>query len=243
MRRTFAILLAAGVLIAYDSWVLLFLSPHPQPLAGYLSELAAVDQPHSWVFRTGDVIAGTLMILIAVLGARGWERRFGRFSVWVSAAIGLTGLATIADALAALPCTQTFDSACSAEYAANPLRPDFLLHTIASSIVALAALSSMVLALIALRRRGRAGTPYGITVAVALGLLLAANLSSVIIEAVWRSGQGYVQAIAVLIVGGWAAHLGHAAVTDRGARSPETARSPGGRGIARQGRNEVGDVG
>ncbi|RAE29354.1 DUF998 domain-containing protein, partial [Burkholderia multivorans] len=45
MRRIFAILLAAGVLITYDSWVLLFLSPHPQPLSGYLSELAAMDQP------------------------------------------------------------------------------------------------------------------------------------------------------------------------------------------------------
>ncbi|RAG62272.1 hypothetical protein DN536_38190, partial [Burkholderia multivorans] len=59
MRRIFAILLAAGVLITYDSWVLLFLSPHPQPLSGYLSELAAMDQPASWVFRSGDAIAGT----------------------------------------------------------------------------------------------------------------------------------------------------------------------------------------
>ena len=232
MRRIFAILLAAGVLITYDSWVLLFLSPHPQPLAGYLSELAATDQPASWVFRTGDAVAGTLMLVIAVLGLRGWRSRFGRASAPLAAAIAVTGLATIGDSVAALPCTQTFDPACYAEYTANPLRADFLLHTIASTIVALAALASMVIAVVALRRRGRLGTPYGRGVVGMLVLLLVANLASVVIEAVWRSGQGYVQAIAVLIIAAWSAHLGYVAVVGRG----EARRSP-------EERSEVSDAG
>ncbi|MBE8145971.1 bifunctional lysylphosphatidylglycerol synthetase/lysine--tRNA ligase LysX [Brevibacterium casei] len=100
----------------------LFLSPHPRPLSGYLSELAAMDQPASWVFRGGDAIAGTLMVLIAVLGVRGWRSRFGRATVPLAIAIGLTGLATIGDAIAALPCTQTFDPVCYAEYTANRAR-------------------------------------------------------------------------------------------------------------------------
>ncbi|MCM1013629.1 DUF998 domain-containing protein [Brevibacterium sp. XM4083] len=215
MRRT-AVLLAAAVLLSYDSWVLLALSPQPYPLAGYVSELAAADQPYSWVFRTGDAIAGALMVLIAGLGVRGWRTRFGRLSVWVAVAVAITGLGTIGDAIAALPCAQSFDDACYAEYTANPLRPDFLLHAIASSLVALGALASMLLAFLALRRQGRVRTAYARGVVIMLAALLVTNVSSVVIEMLWRTGQGYVQAVAVLIIAAWAAHLGWAAVIDRG---------------------------
>ena len=217
MRRTFAILLAAGVLLSYDSWVLLFLSPYPFPLTGYVSELAAADQPYSWLFRSGDALAGSLMVLIAILGVRGWRPRFGRAAMPLAVAIGVAGLATIGDSIAALPCTQTFDPVCYAEYTANPLRPDFLLHAIAYSIVAIGAMASLVIAVIALRRRGSLGTAYGRGVLAVLGVLIVANIGSVIIEMTWRAGQGYIHALGVLVLAAWAAHLGFIAVMDRGA--------------------------
>lgn len=230
MRRTLAVLLAAAVLLSYDSWVLLALSPQPYPLAGYVSELAAADQPYSWVFRTGDAIAGTLMVLIAGLGVRGWRARFGRMSVWVAVAVAVTGLGTIGDSIAALPCAQSFDDVCYAEYTANPLRPDFLLHTIASSLVAFGAMASMVLAYLALRRQGRGRTLYARGVVIMLAALFATNVSSVVIETLWRTGQGYVQAIAVLLIAAWAAHLGYVAVIDRGTAGQKGAEAVAGEG-------------
>ncbi|WP_309133073.1 DUF998 domain-containing protein [Brevibacterium sp.] len=213
MRRTIGILLAAGVVIAYDTWVLLFLSPHPRPLSGYLSELAAADQPYDWVFRGGDMTAGALMILIACLGWTGWRSCLGRLSPAVAAALALTGLATICDAAAAMPCAESFDDACHAAHQADPLQPGFLIHTVTSTVVVCSALATMVLVHLALRRRGGRHTVHARWVVVIAAVLLASNLASWLIEMLWRSGQGYVQVVGVIIIAGWVSLLGYSAVT------------------------------
>lgn len=190
--------MAAVIVVSYNTWVFAFVNPHPAPLSGYLSELAAAGQPHAWFFRLGDVVAGILMIVTALLGSRRWRARFGGFAIWMALAVAAAGVGTIADTVAHMPCAPTLDAACRTLYPAAPSGPGFTLHTATSAVVFIGVLSSLALAGLA-RRSGRCFAVGG--------LVLALSAGSLLIEVTLGSGQGYVQAIQVLLVSVWVARL------------------------------------
>lgn len=210
--------LPAAVVIFYNTWALAFLSPYPDPLAGYISELAADDQPVAWVFRGGDAISGVLMIIVASRGISGWRPQLRAWRWGVVAGIMLAGFATIADVVWNMPCSPSFDDACFAAENSGALHPEFLAHTITSTVVTVAVSASMIAAAIP----GRAARRWMPIVLVALIVLTSAVSGA--IEELLRSGQGYAQVGQILIVSGW---IGWLAVDAGRVRAGEPAFSAG----------------
>lgn len=140
--------LIAGVIIviSYNSWLFAFVNPHPAPLSGYLSELAAAGQPFNWLFRSGDVVAGILFVAVAILGSRRWVRGFGRVAPWLALAVATAGGGTIADTIAHMPCAPTLDAGCRLLFPEAPSGNGFTAHTLTSTVVSLGFLASFVLA-------------------------------------------------------------------------------------------------
>ncbi|MEY9258944.1 putative membrane protein [Brevibacterium epidermidis] len=193
--------LVAGVVIVvcYNSWLFAFVNPHPAPLSGYLSELAAAGQPYHWLFRSGDVVAGVLFVAVAVLGKHRWARRFGRAAPWLALAVATAGLGTIADTIAHMPCAPTLDAGCRLLYPQAPSGPGFTLHTLTSTVVSLGFLASFVLAAWGSGRPRRYLALGGIAAVLSLG--------SWVVETTAGTGEGYVQAIQVLLVSLWIGRL------------------------------------
>ena len=189
--------LAVAVIVFYNTWTLAFLSPYTDPLAGYISELAADNQPAAWVFRGGDLISGMLMVLIACRTLSGSRVQVRDWRWVVAAGTALTGIGTIADVIWNMPCSPSFDDACRAAADSGALEPEFLAHTITSSVVTVAVCASMIAA--AIPSRGpRRWVPVILTV-----LIVLSSAVSGAIEELMRSGQGYVQISQILIVSGW----------------------------------------
>ncbi|WP_167202346.1 DUF998 domain-containing protein [Actinomyces respiraculi] len=174
MRR----LLAAGVLLAYNTWVLgpLLWSGDVPP--GYLSELAADDQPWQWVFRGGDLITGALLLAIAALGVRGWRAWLGDWSTAVALALAACGVGTVADALGNMPCAPTTNAMCQ-----DTTTVSGLVHTIASGTVGAGFLMAVGLLVLGLRDRG-APHPQLRTALVgagALGIVDVVTLTAIVL--------------------------------------------------------------
>jgi len=100
--------------VTYNSWLAWRLNGDPRALCGYLSELAAQDQPYQWLFRLGDLLAAAVFAVIAVLGRRGWGRWIGPRAAQVSAALLVVAAGTVVDALFNLPCAESRDAVCAA---------------------------------------------------------------------------------------------------------------------------------
>ena len=125
-------MIAGGVL--YTSWVLQLLLPSSlSPWTSFASELAASGQPHAWVYRCGDLAAGSLFVLAGLAGLRqrpgaGW-RRTG--ILWLMVVFGL---ATVIDALCPMSCVTTIDAACSARELAGDVPLTHLVHNATSAV-------------------------------------------------------------------------------------------------------------
>jgi hypothetical protein len=222
------------VVVGYNTWLLAFLNPYDAPLSGFISELAAVDQPWSWVFRTGDGLAGLLLLLVAGLGRTRWQSRYGAHAGWVAAALAVAGAATIVDVLVApMACAPTFDADCRALYEADWLGPGFALHTIASVVVPAGVVGSLVFAGLGSRGRGHRGGRY--VALVALSLVL--GLGTWAIEVTLDAGQGYLQAVQVVLFSLWFGALAVFAASGSGtAAGAGTSRPPGPGGTTGTGR-------
>lgn len=111
--------LGAAILVAYNNWLAWRLNGSPDALRGYLSELAASDQPYYWFFRTFDLASAALFCVIALLGQRRWEAWLGRWTRWAAAALTLVGVATALDVVFAMPCSESRDPSCHLVGTAN----------------------------------------------------------------------------------------------------------------------------
>ncbi|WP_181274694.1 DUF998 domain-containing protein [Brevibacterium oceani] len=199
VRPHWPLVAAVVIVVCYNSWLFAFVNPHPASLSGYLSELAAAGQPYHWLFRSGDILAGVLFIAVAVLGSRRWGRRFGRASPWLALAVATAGLGTLADTIVHMPCAPTLDASCRLLFPQAPSGPGFTLHTLTSTMVSLGFLASFVCAAWGSGRPRRYLTLGGIVLVLTLG--------SWVVETTVGTGEGYVQAIQVLLVSLWAARL------------------------------------
>lgn len=164
-----ALALVAG--LPYNSWALgWWLSQFEHPFTGFVSELAAADQPNAWVFRAADIVVGVALLLIAALGWRAWRGWLGPTSRWLAGALALVGAGTIVDAVFNMPCAATHDPVCRAAELENPLDAAHAVHTVASVVVSVglvAALAAVAWGCWRLGRRSEALIAAGLLMVVA----------------------------------------------------------------------------
>lgn len=207
-RRRLALGGVAGLVgaVAYDSFLLARpLGSTLDPVNSYVSELGVRTQPASAVFRAGDVLAGLLIALLALVLRDGlprdWRREAGR------AALVVAGAASVFDGLHPMGCAPSISVAC------RPHR-DFIIgllaqlreaHTVSGVVGVVAAVASMLVLGSLLREiprwryLGDIGQLTGLAV-IALGLLeLPLSLAN--------HWVGLVERIYVLWVSGWFAAL------------------------------------
>jgi Protein of unknown function (DUF998) len=191
VTRRWPVAALGAAAVSYSTWVLgPVLNPAIDASATVASELAATDQPWSWVFRSGDVMTGVLALAAGVflaIPARGWAR-----VAWIGAAI--FGLSTILDAgLTPLSCAPSVDPGCtvlgSGGLSAEIGEP----HSFTSSFAVAGAMASLV----ALTLRLRRPAPRFALVGAALAALAIATslvtLTQIISESdtegLWQRGQ------------------------------------------------------
>ncbi|MFI6295522.1 alpha/beta fold hydrolase [Nonomuraea sp. NPDC050790] len=200
--------------VVYSAWVPGQLAnPAVSAAEGYLSELAARDQPWSPLFRVADILAG----LAVVIGVALAPRAPAEWGGWLATA--LFGAFTIADGAFPLDCAVVSDPACER----GPLSLSHHLHTVTSTLAAVAALASMVE--LARSWRTRAAVVLAGAYALASLLTLVAVTAAHLI--------GVAQRIQVAVIALWlmyvAARLLAAPQPDRDERRPhvvEDGRGP-----------------
>lgn len=190
---------------AYDSFLLARPLGSPlDPVNSYVSELGVRTQPASAFFRASDVLAGLLIVLLALVLREGlprhWRCEAGR------AALAVAGAASVVDGWHPMGCMPSINAAC------RPHR-DFIgliaqlreAHTVSSAVGVAAAIASMVLLGSLLREiprwrhLGEIGQLAALAV-IALGLLeVPLSLTN--------QWVGLVERISVLWVSGWFAAL------------------------------------
>ncbi|MDO4900358.1 DUF998 domain-containing protein [Actinomyces sp.] len=193
--------LAVLALVTYNSWLAWRLNGDPGVLSGYLSELAAQDQPYQWFFRLGDLAAAVVFAVIAALGRRGWSRWLGRRAPQVAAVLALVAVGTALDTLFNLPCAESRDPVCAET-------PSLVrhLHEAASVLVSVALVALIALVALGMAERdgwtGRARAAVGF--AVVIGALLIFSAAA---PALAPGTQGWVQILQVLACSAWMALL------------------------------------
>jgi hypothetical protein len=203
---------------AYDSFLLARpLGSTLDPVNSYVSELGVRTQPASAFFRASDVLAGLLIVLLALALRdalpRDWRRELGR------AALATAGVASVFDGWHPMGCLPSIQAACRPH-------PDVIglvgqlreAHTVSSVIGVVGAVASMLVLGSLLREiprwrhLGQIGQLTALVV-MALGLLeLPLSLSN--------RWVGLVERVDVLWVSGWFAALAMLALRT-------TVRSPG----------------
>ncbi len=175
------------------------------PINSYVSELGVRTQPASAFFRGSDVLAGLLIMLLALVLRDGlpwdWRRQAGR------AALAIAGVASVFDGWHPMGCTPSVDLACRPHRDVIGLVAQLReAHTISSVIGVVGAVASMLLlgSLLAEGPRWRFFGELGQLAAVAvivLGLLeLPLSLTN--------HWVGLVERPSVLCISGWLAALG-----------------------------------
>jgi hypothetical protein len=174
------------------------------PARSYVSELAALDQPHDLVFRTVDAVVGLVVVAAAVHLVR---RPGARPVRWAGGALGLFGVATLLDVAAPMTCAPSADAVCAATEASRSTLA-FGVHEVTSVAANGAAILAVVLLAVA-RSRGRTASqpasPLEGAMLVGLPLVAVPGLLVVLEETVGLGLDdvvGYVQRVQVLALSG-----------------------------------------
>ena len=174
------------------------------PARSYVSELAALDQPHNAVFRIVDAVVGLVVVVAAVHVAHGTRVAAVR---WAGIALGLFGVATLLDVAAPMTCAPSADAVCAAAEASRSVLA-FGVHEVSSLVSNAAAILAVVLLAVA-RSRGRSArqpaSPFEGALLVGLPLVVLPGLLVVLEETVGLGLHpvvGYVQRVQVLALSG-----------------------------------------
>ncbi|GAA4821419.1 hypothetical protein GCM10023201_03820 [Actinomycetospora corticicola] len=169
------------------------------PGRSYVSELAALDQPHGAVFRGVDAVVGLVVVIAGLHVAR------SRLTPvrWAGVALGLFGVATVLDVLAPMTCAPSADAACAAAEASRSALA-FGVHELTSLVSNLAAIVAVALLAVARssgRRADQPATPFEGALLIGLALVAAPGLVVVLEETVTLGLDhviGWVQRVQVL---------------------------------------------
>jgi Protein of unknown function (DUF998) len=174
------------------------------PGRSFVSELAALDQPHHLVFRTVDAAVGLVVVAAAGHLVRGPAVRAVR---WAGAALGLFGVATLLDVAAPMACAPSADPVCAAAEASRSALA-LGVHEVSSGAANGAAVLAVVLLAVA-RSRGRTASqpasPLEGAMLVGLPLVAVPGLLVLLEETVGLGLDGvvgYVQRVQVLALSG-----------------------------------------
>ncbi|MFD4295383.1 DUF998 domain-containing protein [Rhodococcus sp. NPDC058505] len=208
VRVVVVVLLAVGA-VSYTSWLLeLVLPTGLDPARAYTSELAALDQPYGFWFRTADLVTGAILLTAALLAAALLPRRPLTTTGWV--ALGVFGIATAADSRMPLHCSAHASARCAALEAAGVYDQARLLHASTSTVAATSAAVSVFAFILAAYRYGWPGWLRWTGIAIVVGYVagLAWTLWAVRADGhgdeVWL--LGYAQRLQLLAVSGWIAY-------------------------------------
>ncbi|HSW37314.1 MAG TPA: DUF998 domain-containing protein [Candidatus Saccharimonadales bacterium] len=132
LRRSQYYWALAGILI-YNYWLVGIVLNWPATRAGATtSELSAAGQPHAYLFRLGDIVAGLALLLganqLAALGSTRRQQLFLKFAMSVFA------ISTVVDALLPLDCSAALSQACARREHLGHVSWQHLLHLAESPI-------------------------------------------------------------------------------------------------------------
>ena len=148
-RRRVAVAGAAAGAVLYSNWLLeiVFTRRLPNPHE-WISELAALDQPHGEWFRCGDRATAIICLIAAaaaLVGARG--SRWSRIGWWL---VGVFAVATALDSTVCnMVCAPSSNAACAAREASGAVPIGHQLHLFTSSIAVVASILSMIFFVVA----------------------------------------------------------------------------------------------
>ncbi|MBC6460539.1 DUF998 domain-containing protein [Actinomadura sp. HBU206391] len=207
--------------ITYASFVLeSLLSPDPDVVNGYVSELSAVDQPDHLVYDIGDFITGALVIIAAATALVTLRRRPWAEAGW--AFLLMFGVATIGDASFPLDCATSEDTACALRERAGKVSFSHQFHSVTSATAITCATVALFALSIAARRYGwwpslaRWGPPLAVA-----NVLAAIVVTTLMVVGVWFGIAQRLQIIILclnLLLIAWALHA------DRRASTPKIGR-------------------
>ncbi|MCH0539079.1 DUF998 domain-containing protein [Streptomyces sp. MUM 203J] len=231
--RLVAVLLALGA-VAYSSWLPeAALGTGLDPVQSYVSELAATDRRLGGVFRTADLVSGTLLVVAALWALAVSARRRWAVTGWVG--LALFGAATAADSRLPLSCAPTADAACAAREDAGLVPLTHAAHAVSSSVAVAGALTAMAALTLAARRYGW-WPPVARTGAVLLVLAGTATVWTLAAVAAFEADRGHwglgaAQRLQVLLIALWLLTLAWALLRE-GRDAPGRREAPSARAEA-----------
>jgi hypothetical protein len=152
IRRILIGLLVLGAVL-YSSWMLEWVLPTGlDPSRAYVSELAALDQPYGFLFRTGDLLTGIVLATAAGFGLALRPRRLLTTIGWIGLAV--FAVSTFLDSRMPLACSAHGSSECAGREEAGLLHAVRSLHAVTSSAAATAAAVSVFAFILAAYRYG-----------------------------------------------------------------------------------------
>ena len=209
-------LLAIGA-VTYTSWLLeLVLPTGLDPARAYTSELAALDQPYGFLFRTADLVTGVVLLVAAIL-ALTLRRRLLTTIGW--AALGMFAVATMADSRMPLHCAAHAGAQCAALEDAGVYDDARLLHETTSASAATRNASTDTAAAVAAYRYGWPRWLRWSVVGIVATYVVGTVWTLWAVDADGRGDDfwllGYAQRLQLLAVSGWIAYLALVAAWQR----------------------------
>lgn len=179
--------LAITIVVAFNTWVLFALvDGHQIVSGGLLSELAADTRPLHGLFRIGDAVTGSCVLLVAAAI---------RHQPWLRRALQVTGSSTIGDAILNLECSPAADATCNPPIDLFAQSWRLQAHTAMSALFVFGLLASLVVV------RQTLGTRSLLTVQVMANVVLVVCDLSGVPHLTW------LQAISVVLASLWFATL------------------------------------
>lgn len=207
-RTVLVVLLAVGA-VTYTSWLLeLVLPTGLDPSRAYISELAALDQPYGFLFRTADLVTAGLLLAAAALALTLRPRRALTTVGW--AALGVFAVATAADSRMPLQCSAHASARCAALENAGAFDDARLLHATTSTAASTAAAVSVFAFIVAAYRYGWPRWLRWTGIAIVVVYVVGTVWTLYAIHADGRGDEfwllGYAQRLQLLAVSGWIAY-------------------------------------
>lgn len=207
-RYLLTALLIAGAIL-YSSWVLAFVLNTGEGLfEGFASQLAATDEEHGILYRSGDLLTGIVLTIAALVGLTIRPWRFLTVVGWI--ALGVFAVGTIADSRLPLRCSKP---ACEA--AQVPLTHQW--HALTSTLSVTAAVVSALAFIIAIYvyRAPQAMWWAGLTVVVLFLVGTLWMLVGVDDPSGSHSWLGFAQRVELLSMSGWMVLVAATVLNDR----------------------------
>ncbi|MFD9606196.1 DUF998 domain-containing protein [Streptomyces sp. NPDC059970] len=186
------------------------------PLSSYISELSVPGRPYAFLFRTGDMIAGCGLLILAMALARRLPASPPR--TWGCLALAISAAASIADGLWPMPCAPSADPACRATDSTDLGQQLRQVHTLSSLTEFTGVILAMLLLGMALHRTGRRRPArWSLAAGVATALLGSLEITMVLTGVRWA---GLPERAQVLLVSAWCAAMARLLVRTAPACAP-----------------------